>query len=352
VSLSAERVGQSITLNLNSEITVSYSSLSLLTACPRKFSLYKIYPDGEFRRDTSPALSQGSAVGVGYARWLELQVEQLTNPSEVHLSRPSILEEAMLESWRAYYPPLEDNVRSMTKAAILVQRLAEATEESMEGWQLASINGKPCTETSFCIKLGDAVLRDDGSVEIPATYFVGFLDAILENVITGQLLPLELKTTTLTQHIRENFLNSSQGNGYGLVLDTIQTLRGEPAGMQYSIQYLVAQAHKAKAEQFNPTIHAFKYTKTIFDRLEWLMDLKLTHQKLLAFLGVHMFPRNGGNCLAWNRLCNYSGICNLTQTARPRWEQLADAKPDLATYDFYFDISELITDAVALTRRL
>jgi len=332
-----ERVGEGIQLNLNTVITVSYSSLGLLSACPRKFSLYKVYPDGVYKRDESPALSQGKAVGLGYARWLEC----ILNPSCINP-----LEEALLETWRGYYPPLEDNVRSMTKAAVIVQKLAEATEDSMYGWQLAKINGKPCVETSFCIRLTKP------TATTPATYFVGFLDAILEHVDTYALLPLELKTSSLTAHLRENFLNSTQGNGYGIILDTVRKLRGEPVGINYDIQYLVAQVHRTKAEAYNPTIHSFTFTKTILDRLEWLMDLKMSQQRLQAYIDVHMFPRNGSNCLSWNRLCAYSGICNLTSIQEPRWEQLADAPPDIVEYDFYFDLQELITDAVALASSL
>ena len=329
-----DRIGTPITLDRNACLTTSYSSFGMLGSCPRKYAKYKIYPDNELYRDESAALSQGRAVGHGYACWLETGNKDL----------------AMLETWRHFYPPLIDNVRDITKACIIVQKLAEF---DMQGWQLAVLNGKPCTETSFAIKLSDEVLYEDGSIRYPAIYFVGFLDAILQHSRSFDLLPLELKTTTLTANIRENFMNSSQGNGYGLVLDKIAAMIGRPVGLNYDIQYMVAQAHRAVADQYNPTIHfgnKFRFTKTISDRLEWLIDLKLTQGRILNYLDMDMFPRNGSSCLNYNKLCPFSGVCNLTNTQPPAWEQGRD--PDLVTYDFYFDVEELIQDATQIAMEL
>lgn len=320
-----------ITIDKNKCLTISYSSTGVLTSCPKKFMLYKVAPDGAPPRDESPALSQGKAVGVGYAYWLET--------GDIDL--------AMLETWRAYYPPLEDNVRSITKAKVIVQKLAQ---HDMNGWKLAILNGKPAVETSFCIKLADEVLDDNGSIISPSIYFIGFLDAILQHEYTKQLLPLELKTTTLTANIKENFMNSAQGNGYGLILDKIREQRGEKVGLNYDIQYLVAQCHKAKADQYNPTILPYKFTKTIIDRLEWLIDLKLNQQRIQSYMDMGMFPRNGSSCLSWNKLCAFSGICNLTNQSPYLWNQ--NRPEDLATFDFSYDISELIADAIKLTGEL
>lgn len=328
------QIGTPITIDKSKCLTVSYSSFGMLNSCPRKFSLYKVYPDTEIPRDESAALSQGKAVGHGYATWLETKD----------------MEMAMLETWHHYYPPLEDNVRSITKACVIVQKLAEY---DMAGWQLATINGKPCIETSFCIKLAEEELDEDGRIVRPAVYFIGFLDAILHNAAFGRYLPLELKTTTLTANIREMFMNSSQGNGYGLVLDKILGQMGEAIGMNYDIQYMVAQAHKTKADAFNPTIHygaQFKFTKTIIDRLEWLIDLKTTQQRVQTYTDMAMFPRNGSACLNWNKLCGFSGICTLTNTAKPIWEQ--NREPNLASFDFSFDIADLIKDAMKLVAEL
>jgi len=57
-----------ISIDTAKVLTVSYSSLETLNSCPRKFELYKVHPM-EMERDNSPALSLGSAVGVGYARY-------------------------------------------------------------------------------------------------------------------------------------------------------------------------------------------------------------------------------------------------------------------------------------------
>jgi len=189
---------RNVTIDNAKDLVLSYSSLETLNTCPRKFELYKVHPY-DAPRDTSPALSQGSAVGNGYAAYLEGKSE----------------EEVRFATWLNYYPPLEDNVRTLTKAQVIVQALIDnpmAKEDADDpcDWELAKFNGVASTELSFAIRIS------------PTMVYVGYLDAVLYSPSTGKYRPLELKTSSLaSDKLEANFKNSAQGLAYALVLDTL-----------------------------------------------------------------------------------------------------------------------------------
>jgi len=307
-----------VSINPADDLILSYSSLNTLSACPRKFELYKVHPI-DAPRDTSPALSLGSAVGRGYAAYLE------TNDIED--------DKVILETWLGYYPPLEDNIRSLSKAHVIVQALADTPmklngQDDPADWELAVFNGIPAVELSFCIRLS------------PKMVYVGFLDAVMYSPSTGIYRPLELKTSSLTSNLEVNFKNSAQGLAYALILDAI--CHNDKPQLTFDIHYRVAQLHRTKAEAFRPTIHDFFFKKNLMDRLEWLMSLKLEQERIESYLDNSLFPKNGGACLSWGKPCPYYGMCNLTHNAPINGET--------KEYQFYFELDDLINNALTLAK--
>jgi len=301
-------------INTETNLILSYSSMQTLSTCPRKFELRKIHPMDDIPRDTSAALSNGKAVGVGFATFLE------TNNIDL----------ALLETWHNYYPPLEDNLRSISLACVTVERLADyCSINLMDKYKLAVFEDKPATELSFGIKLA------------PNVYYIGYLDAVLEDRDSGVLLPLELKTTSMYNNLIALYKNSAQGISYGLVVDKIN---GTPQP-NYDILYLVAQLHRTKADKFRPTIQEFPFRKTMMDRLEWLIGLQLDVQRIQAYMEVEMFPRNGSGCVSFGSLCPFFGVCTLKSQSTP---VITDTKPEIKEVQFMFDLQELISDALGL----
>jgi len=294
-------------------LILSYSSLQTLSSCARKFALRKITPMDDIPRDTSAALSNGKAVGSGFATFLET----------------GDLDLAMLEAWHHYYPPLEDNIRSISLAAKLVQTLGEhCTKRILTNWELAYFDGKPAVELSFGIKLAEGV------------YYIGFLDAVLRHKVTGELKVLELKTTSMANNLTALYKNSSQGISYGLIIDKIS---GD-IQPSYEVLYLVAQLHRSKAEKFRPTIHELPFQKSMVDRLEWLIGLQLAVNQIEAYKEVNMFPRNGGSCMSFGLTCPFFGVCTLSASpVNPK-----EAEQKTTEVQFMFDLHELIQDALSL----
>jgi len=312
---------QGITLDTGKVLTVSYSSLEVFNTCPRKFELYKIHPM-EAERDTSPALSLGSAVGVGYARYLELSASN-------RLGYQEMMDDVLLETWRAYYPALEDNIRSISKAHVIVEALMETpwtpngTDDPCD-WELASFEGKPAAELSFCIQLTDTI------------YYTGYLDGVMYSPSTGKYRPLELKTSSLTNNLEVNFKNSAQGLAYALIIDKLNNNQ-----QVFDIHYRVAQLHRTKAEAYRPTIYDFYFHKTLMDRLEWLIGLQMEVKKLGMYLEYNLFPKRGSSCLSWNRPCPFFDVCNLTNNKSPMVSSIKE-------YQFYFKLDELVEEALEL----
>ena len=318
---------EGITLDPSQVLTVSYSSLEVFNTCPRKFELYKIHPM-EMERDTSPALSLGSAVGVGYARYLELIAENKLDYQE-------ILDDVLLETWRAYYPALEDNVRSLSKAHVIVDRLIETPwvpngVDDPCDWVLASFDGKPAAELSFAIQLTSDI------------YYTGYLDGVMYSPSTGLYRPLELKTSSLTNNLEVNFKNSAQGLAYALVIDKLNKVKGKQQ-YTFDVHYRVAQLHRNKELAYQPTIHDFYFHKTLMDRLEWLLGLRLEVDRIGKYLEVSLFPKRGSSCLSWNRPCPFYGVCSLVNTKHSL--QLESEKKE---FQFYFELDDLIEEALEL----
>jgi len=311
-----------ITIDSAVTMNVSYSSLETLSTCPRKFELNKIHPI-QAERDTSAAMSLGSAVGVGYARYLEL----INDPS---LTTKQIDDDVLLETWRAYYPPLEDATRSISKAHVIVQALIakpflpNGMDDPLD-WELAVFDGKPAVELSFCIQLTDNLV------------YVGYLDGVMYSPSTDKYRPLELKTTSLYDNLKVNFSNSAQGLAYGLILDSITA----SPQREFDVHYRVAQLHRTKAEAYRPTIHDFYFKKTLTDRLEWLIGLQMEVDRIGTYMKYNLFPKRGGACLTWGKPCQFYGICGLTNNP-----PLPQAKK--TDYQFYFNLQDLIKEALDL----
>jgi hypothetical protein len=83
------------------------------------------------------------------------------------------------------------------------------------------------------------------------------------------------------------------------------------------------------------------YDKTLLDRLNWFMTLGLDVKHLEEMEELGIYPRRGDACLHFMRPCTHFGVCNLYGLDEPK-------KPvkDTITYQFQYDLQELITDHI------
>lgn len=151
-------------------------------------------------------------------------------------------------------------------------------------------NNVPAVELSFRLDFADGY------------YFIGYIDAVLRNRITGELVVLELKTTSDQNVPEAKYKNSNQALGYGLVLDYFADLIGA-VGSSYTVLYLV---YGTKEQEFS----IFPFAKNAVDRVDWLRDTLNKFTFWDYYIKQRHFPKNGDACYSFGRVCNFFGQCD------------------------------------------
>lgn len=286
-------------------IRLSHSSLNLLNSCERKFQLIKLL-NNDLSRDESADLSFGTAFGIGCAHYL------------VHQNQ----EQAIFETWKAYYPVLEDDVKSQWTCIGALQSSFNYLDSLLEEYEVVQFQNKPAVELSFRLNID------------PQFYFVGFIDIVLRHRLTGQYVVVDVKTTKLKLHdLSAKYANSDQGLGYSIALDQIV---GEELA-SFGVMYLVLQI----IGPGNVNIKPYLFEKTLSDRLNWFFTLGLDVEKIKQMQELNIFPIRGDKCLAYNRLCPFFGTCTLHSQDQP-----AAPEEDTTPYQFTYQIQDLIQDHI------
>lgn len=286
-------------------IRLSHSSLNLLNSCERKFQLIKLLDNG-MSKDESADLSFGTAYGVGCAHYL------------IHQDQ----EKAIFETWRAYNPVLENEVKSQWSCIGALQASFNYLDTLLEEYEVVSFQGRPAAELSFRLNIDEQF------------YFVGYIDIVLRHRLTNQYLVVDVKTTKLRLHdLSANYANSGQGLGYSIVLDQIV---GEELA-SFGVMYLVLQIISAG----NVNIKPYIFEKTLVDRLNWFITLGLDVERIKQMQELNIFPIRGERCLSFNKVCPFFGTCTLHSQDR-----LAKEEEDKEPYQFTYQIQELIQNHI------
>lgn len=283
---------------------LSHSSILLLHACPRKYQLRKLLSHQE---EDSDDLTYGDAVGYGIQQlligrdkqsiWIEIFMRwgmDLASEDEKTQRKKKTL-------WHAYHTL--DIFSGRHKDAILAE------------YDVATFNGNPAIELGFRISIGNDF------------YYRGYVDVVLINKRTKELVVLEIKTTASKFVSAGKFQNSGQGLGYSLVCDYIAQQNPGVAGSHYKIFYLV---FKTPIAEYEP----FYFPKSHSARAMWIKQLLQECEHIVGYDNDGLWPMYGESCTSWGRDCEYLGVCNLSdQTV------LKDVNPEVVEEKFHFEIS-------------
>ncbi len=295
---------------------LSYSSLCSLNSCPRKFQLYKLGTAEEELEDSSSSVTfaYGSVVGIGIQAILQ-------NKSEKEV----LLE--MLLAWDI--PLLSENtkqVKSFFEAMYAVETFKHMWEQEgfLQGWSLVAIDGIPAVEIPFSIELQDGFI------------YRGFLDAALINEDTGNVMVLELKTTSSSRVNEAMYKNSFQAIGYSIVLDSLV-----PGKSDFTVTYL---PYKTKERTFE----IMPFTKYHKDRAKWIRDLLFQVEiiKLFEQDAESGYPMHGESCYSFFRPCEYFNSCTFDTANITKKLSRADLnrlEVDDAKYTHKFSFHDLIS---------
>ena len=195
---------------------LSYSTLTTLHACPRKFELYR-KKALEDDMDVSAATNQNITFAFGHIVGEGIQ-DVMDNMEE---------DTIIWKMFLGWHANLEDRNQKQNKsfylAVLAIQRfIALRASGFLSDYELLSYNGRSAKELSFRIELPNGF------------YFRGSVDAVLRHKVSGKILVLECKTSSSTNLNPTTYKNSSQAVGYSVVLDVVA-----PEISDYDVLYLV-----------------------------------------------------------------------------------------------------------------
>lgn len=252
----------------------SYSSLLTLHRCPRQYELDRML--GECR-ESNVTLAFGTVVGEGIQSVIRGDSWEQT-----------LL--LMFTMWNIDFLDAEErDNKSFPDAVFAVERFAKiANVTLLRNYRMAyTAEGKPACELRFKIELLDGF------------YYTGSIDVVLEHIVTGELLVLEIKTTRFNSVNEASYKNSMQALSYSVVLDTLA-----PKGSEYKVLYLV---YKSGAREYE----LFQFNKSFKARANWVRALLADIEVIQLYASNDTFPMHGESCFSFGRQCERYNSCHL-----------------------------------------
>lgn len=308
-------------LTASSNVT-SYSLLTNLHECPRRFELDKLQANSEVPLDGTDVnldFAFGHAVGAGiqtFAATKNLLAAQL----------------AAFLAWRAPHDAEKIDKRgnstgkSLAHATYAVEKFAWFWQQELDEWEVVRLpNGKAATELAFAVDMQNGM------------YHFGHVDTVLRNKQSGSLAVWEGKTTQKELIGEAEYANSTQALGYSVIVDAIAQQIGA-TGTEYEVFYIV---YSAKTRNFQ----LLPFGKTRAQRAEWLQDVLLDQANIKTYQRIKFYPKRGESCVnQWGRTCHWFGNCTMhNESLFPGVEapELSDVH-GVESLDFLFTLDELV----------
>jgi hypothetical protein len=297
---------------------LSHSSDELLNDCTRKYEIQKLrsrfgameWSEGDFHLDF------GSIVGIGIQEYMK-------NKS---------FDEAywkMFTSWKSSIDTDEGEEKRKTfwHSLIAIDKFKMFLETEMRGYDLVSFDNQPSIELGFIIDCGDGFV------------YRGFLDMLLWNSLSEELVPWEGKTSGgYTEPNEAEYRNKGQHKGYKLIIDAISRRLNLPIVNSYDTLYGVYKPMKEEWFQF-------RFSTSNVTLARWLKGLLIQKERILMMAESNFFPINGSSCYKYYKPCKYFGTCEADDRILfgANWEKIEPRVEDESKkYQFHFKLDELI----------
>jgi hypothetical protein len=261
--------------------TISHSGRQLFYSCPRKFQLSKTKTYYADEKDSTKALSFGKAFGTG------LQA----------LVSGKSLDEAFLLSAMDYDPAIAFDADAIATGESLAH-VHEAIQSFYYGQLQGISNDWKVLDMPelYGVELGFAIHFPSGAWER------GFIDLVLQNKTSGEVIVLEIKTSGNPQVSTEaKWINSPQGIMYLLILDYLLAKRG--VALNNRVLYI---EYNKKHKQYT----IFPFEKTLAERVDFLISIRYDVESRSQLPKTLRWFKSG-NCISYNRQCRYFGVCDL-----------------------------------------
>lgn len=274
-------------------LEVSNSSFLLADSCFRKFEFRKVF--GNARRETSEALSVGTALHVGIQTY-----------TETHDKDYAIF--CMLTAFNFSYQKSNMDNRSWQSCVQILSKVMQFWDENMDEWELAKIqdaNGNeiPAVEVPF------SIIYIDPKTGLKIKY-IGYIDFILYNKIENKYYVVDYKTSTGLDDKTVEFKFASQCLPYGLVLEV---LLNHPIEDGFDVMYWCTYLH-----MLDTSSQIYTFDKSYQDIQDWMIQFTEFANRFINFAKLGWFPRKSNGCIAYNRPCQFFSFCDLRRIKQIR----------------------------------
>jgi len=224
----------------------------------------------------------------------------------------------MLQMWEPdLFADNTKQVKSFWHAVLAVEKfLAMRKNGYLEDYELVIYDGKPACELSFRVTFPDGFK------------YRGFVDIVLKHKVTGEVIVLELKTSSSTNLNPATYKNSLQALSYSMVIDTI--FKGLSS---FQVLYLV---YTTKSMEYN----YLQFPKTAMQKALAIRELMLDIEVIKMYHAEGIFPMRGESCYDFYKECHYLNLCTLS-TERLTEPMTEEAINKLATETFQIELSLL-----------
>lgn len=276
-------------------LEVSDSSLGLLASCPRKFEFRKMFMSDRF--ENSLPANVGSALHTGSQTYC------------TGISKEQATFNMLMEFPMQYETKLMD-IRTWQSATYVLETAMQFWDIDMEEWEIAMIqdaegNPIPAYEVPFALVMKNFPFYADGRT-ITLKY-IGYIDLILHNKLTGQYAVCDIKTTSADLSTKNyEFTFADQCLPYGLILET---LLGQDISRGFEVYYWMQFIHPIDA-----TNVLLPFIKTRDDIQDWVAGFMEDINIIKRSYNAGWFRRRSKSCYSWNRPCTYFDMCDSRDT--------------------------------------
>lgn len=268
---------------ISADKTISHSGRQMWGTCPRKFQLSKTKTYYQRERQSSKALSFGKAFGTGLQSLLA----------------GDSLDTALIKSALDH-----DKTFAFEKEAVQSgESLAHVHEAIMafyhgqlsdlrNDWEVLDIEGLYGVELGFLIRYSNGTLER------------GFIDVVLQNKHTKEVVVLEVKTSgSLSVGTDADWMNSAQGTMYVIVVQYLLSMHN----IHVNSRVLYIEYNK-KHKQYT----IFPFDKPPREQLEFLVSCHYDVEARSMLFGTETKLLKTGKCVSYKRQCEFFGVCDIS----------------------------------------
>lgn len=300
------------------KITLSFSRMSTLRSCPRKFLLREL---------NQRAPSEGT-VDTAYGSAFGAAVQAMFKYNSLERAWLAALSEWDYEGFES--PFTNKRPKSFWSCLATIEAFWNSEYQVISAqYKLAEFEGKEGIELFVYMSAGESY-----------SYQV-HIDLILQNRETDAILVAEIKTAGMAQQ-EANWGNANQTLGYYAIMQFLCDKYDVPFEPQ--VMYITSHAGKYLEGMENFGFNTFVFDKPPELALDFARDVVLTTETIEMYIEHNYFPKNGSSCVTYNRPCEFYGLCDLESMQDFNEAEHGTTYESLTMddVDFSFDLSELI----------